>query len=275
MQSLKQLIARAARLTVSQPILWTPPLAIALLSSLMLPKATPQMGILLLVSGLITLAVTAGWYALIERADGDQPPVWDDFFVAVGRHFVPLIGGTIVFGLLVAVVAVPLVMAGGAWAGPEALKTLKDILPGLMEQAKTKPEVLLSIEPTLLMAANRFFLGICGAGLWFAVVSMALLLWKQAVVIGTMPWLEAWKASLAIVRRHFGLVMGVMTVHGAAYMVAAMFSVMPLPLGMLGWFCLIGVDVFATVAYTLLYMQAQPPVKSAESAEASPTGLAG
>jgi heme/copper-type cytochrome/quinol oxidase subunit 3 len=114
MQSLKQLIARATRLTVSQPILWTPPLGIALLSSLMAPQATPQMGIILLVTALITLAVTAGWYALIAGANGDQPPVLDDFFVAIGRHFVPLVVGTIVFGLLIALVAVPLLMARGA-----------------------------------------------------------------------------------------------------------------------------------------------------------------
>ncbi|MBO9540440.1 hypothetical protein J7643_07590 [bacterium] len=275
MQPLKQLIARAARLTVSQPILWTPPLGIALLSSLMAPQATPQMGIIFLVTALITLAVTAGWYALIAKAASDELPVWEDFFVAIGRHFSTLIGGTIVFGLLVAVVAVPLLMAAVSWAGPESLNKLKDLLPGLMQQAQTKPEVLLSIEPSLLLAANRFFLGLCGAGLWFALLSMVLLFWKQAVVLGTMPWPEAWKASLTVMRRHFGPAMGVMTVHGLAYLAAAFFSLMPLPFGLIGWLLLIGVDVFATVAYTLLYLEAIPPVKTAESASATPTGQAG
>lgn len=275
MQSLKQLIARAARLTVSQPILWTPPLGIALLSSMTAPQATPQMGIIFLVSALITLAVTAGWYALIAKADSDQPPVWDDFFVAVGRHFVPLIGGTIVFGLLVAVVAVPLIMAGATWAGPEALNKLKDLLPSLLEQSKTKPEVLFAIDPSLLLAANRLLLGICGAGLWFALLSLGLLFWKQAVVLGTMPWPGAWKASFTIVRRHFAPVMGVMTLHGAVYMAAAVLSLLPIPFGLVGWLLLIGVDVFATVAYTLLYMEALPPIKTAESASATPIGQGG
>ncbi|MNL54552.1 hypothetical protein D3C87_1778920 [compost metagenome] len=125
------------------------------------------------------------------------------------------------------------------------------------------------------MAANRFFLGICGAGLWFALVSLGLLFWKQAVVLGAMPWPEAWKASFTVLRRHFGLAMGVMTVHGAAYMVAAFLSLLPIPLGLVGWMFLIGVDVFATVAYTLLYLEALPPVRTAESASATPTGQAG
>jgi hypothetical protein len=125
------------------------------------------------------------------------------------------------------------------------------------------------------MAANRFFLGICGAGLWFALVTLGLLFWKQAVVLGTMSWQEAWKASLTVLRQHFGLTMGVMTVHGVAYMGAILLSLSPMPIGLVGWLGLIGVDVFATVAYTLLYLEALPPVKSAESASASPTGLAG
>lgn len=275
MQSLKQLVARAARLTASQPILWTPPLGIALLSSLMAPRATAQMGIILVVTALITLAVTAGWYALIERASSDQPPVWDDFFVAIGRHFVPLVGGTVVFGLVVAVVALPSVMAGAAWAGAEALNKLKDVLPGLLEQAQTKPEVLLTLDPALMTAAYRFFVGLCGAGLWFALVSMALIFWKQAVVLGGMPWPQAWKASLTVLRRHFGLAVGVMSVHGVAYLAAAFLSLMPIPVGMVGWLMLIGVDVFATVAYTLLYLEAMPPVRTAETPSASPTGQEG
>ncbi|MNY52622.1 hypothetical protein D3C86_1883100 [compost metagenome] len=104
---------------------------------------------------------------------------------------------------------------------------------------------------------------------------MVLLFWKQGVVLGAMPWPEAWRASVSVMRRHFGPAMGLMTVHGLAYLGAAVFSLLPMPIGLIGWLLLIGVDVFATVAYTLLYLEAIPPVKTADSASASPTGQAG
>jgi hypothetical protein len=273
MPPFKQLIARAGTLLRTQPILWSPPLGVALMSSLTIP-AGAAVAVMAVVTALIGLAVTAGWYALIERADANQRPSWDDFFIAIGRHFVTLLLGTAVFAVLVGLIGVPSLLAGAAWAGSAALLKLQNQLPILLEQAQTHPEVLQNLDPTLANAVVRLTVGIAVGLTWYALVSVALLFWKQAVVIGNLSWWPAWRQSLSLLRSHFRLVMGLLTLQTIAYLAAAFVSALPTPIGILGWFLMIGVHVMATVTYTLVYSQAVPPVRTADADSPSPTGFA-
>lgn len=270
MLSLKQLVGRAATLLRTQPILWTPPLGVALFSSLMIPTGAPGLSVLL--TGLVTLAVTAGWYALIARAEADQKPQWDDFFVAIGRHFTGLITGTIAFLALVAVVALPLVFAGAQWVGEPMLLRLQKELPVLLEKAQTQPDVLLKADPALILAVDRLLLMALLAVLWYGLVTLGLLFWKQALVLANKPWPEAFKDSLALVKAHFGLIIGVLSLQAAAYLVAAVLSILPFPIGVFGWMLMIWVHVWGTVAMTVLYVHARPEARSLDAGSASPTG---
>lgn len=269
MLSLKQLIRRAATLLRTQPILWTPPLGIALVTSLMIPAGSRGTGFL--ITGLITLAVTAGWYALIARAEADEKPLWDEFFVAIGRCFSGLLTGTIAFLALVALVAIPLLLAGAQWAGPEMLTRLQAELPPLLEKAQTKPEVLLNADPALVLALDRLLVVMLGAVLWYGLVTLGLLFWKQALVLRNLAWLEAFKDSLAVVKAHFGMILGLLSLQGLGYLVAAFFSVLPFPIGVFGWMLMIAVHVWSTIALTVLYMHARPEVKTRDAEPASPT----
>lgn len=270
MLSLKQLVGRAATLLRTQPLLWTPPLAIALFSSLTIPTGAPAVSAI--VSGLITLAVTAGWYALIARAEADEKPVWDDFFVAIGRHFAGLIAGTVAFFALVALIAVPVMLAGVQWAGPEMLTRLQTELPPLLEQAQTHPDVLLKVDPALLVALNRLLTAASGAVLWYGLVSFGLIFWKQALVLQNLSWWAAFKDSLAVFKAHFGLVLGLLTLQGLGYLVAIILCLLPFPIGVVGWMGMIWIHVWSTVALTIAYMQARPLPKTLDASSASPTG---
>lgn len=273
MLSLKQLAARAFTLLRTQPVLWTPPLGVALLSTLLLPTSAGPMAIMVLVSGLFSLAVTAGWYALIARADVDERPLWDDFFEAIGRHFAPLVLGTVLFFLVVGLLAVPAVVGAALWAGPGLLNRLQSELPGLLTQAQTHPEVLTTIDPALVTAFNRLMLGLIGAATWYALVNVVLLFWKQATVLGHQGWIEAWRTSMTMLRTHFALVMGLLTLEGLLYVATASLSVLPFPLGAFGWLGMVGVHVWSTTAFTVLYARVYPPLRTADSASVSPTGL--
>lgn len=271
MLSLKQLVGRAATLLRTQPLLWTPPLAIALLSSLTIPTGAPALGIV--VSSLITLAVTAGWYALIARAESDAKPQWDDFFVAIGRHFGGLVLGTLVFLLMVGLVAVPLLYLGAMWAGPEMLTRLQSELPPLVQQAQTDPEVLLKADPALVLALDRLLIAVSGAILWYGLVTLGLVFWKQALVLMNLKWWEAFRDSLSVLKEHFGLVLGLLTLQAAGYLLALVFSALPFPAGVVGWMALIWIHVWSTVALTVLYVHARPLPRTPDAAPASPTGL--
>lgn len=272
MLSLKQLVERAATLLRTQPILWTPPLGIALFSSLMMSGGTP--GSTFLLTGLVTIAVTAGWYALIARAEANEKPLWDDFFVAIGRNFGGLLTGSIAFLALVALVVLPLMLAGAQWAGPEMLTRLQTELPPLLEKAQTKPEVLLTADPALVLALDRLLLVTLGAVLWYGLVTLGLLFWKQALVLRNLKWQEAFKDSLAVVRAHFKLIVGLLTLQVLGYLAAAFFSIWPFPIGVLGWMLMIAIHVWSTIALTVLYLHARPEVNTLDSEPASPTAQA-
>lgn len=270
MLSLKQLVGRAAVLLRTQPILWTPPLAVALVTSLLIPAGAG--GVSVLLSGLITLAVTAGWYALIARAEVDAKPQWDDFFVAIGRHFSGLLSGTLAFLALVALVALPLVMAGAQWVGPKMLTRLQNEVPAMLKQAQTQPDVLLKADPALILAVDRLLLVALVAVLWYGLVTLGLLFWKQSLVLTNRPWTAAFKDSLAVVREHFGLIIGLLSLQALGYLVAAFVGLLPFPLGVFGWMAMIWIHVWSTIALTVLYMHARPEARTLDAGSESPTG---
>lgn len=270
MLSLKQLVGRAATLLRTQPLLWTPPLAIALFSSLTIPTGAPAVSAV--VSGLISLAVTAGWYALIARAEADEKPQWDDFFVAIGRHFGSLILGTMAFLAIVALVAVPIMLAGAQWAGPEMLPRLQAELPPLFQQAQTHPDALLKADPALVLALDRLLIAATGALLWYGLVTLGLLFWKQAVVLQNLTWWAAFRDSLAVLKSNLGVIIGLLTLQGFGYLLAAFFSVLPFPIGVVGWMAMIWIHVWSTIALTVLYVHARPLPKTLDASSASPTG---
>lgn len=270
MLSLKQLVVRANTLLRTQPILWTPPLAIALFTSLMIP--TGAAGVSVLVSGLITLAVTAGWYALIASAEADQKPEWDAFFVAIGRHFSGLLMGTLAFFGLVAAVVVPLLLAGAYWVGPAMLTRIQTELPALMEKAQNDPKILLAADPALVLALDRLLVVVLVAVLWYGLVTLGLIVWKQALVLRNLPWWEAFRDSLAVLKAHFGLFIGVLSLQAFGYLGAAFLSVLPFPIGVFGWMLMIAIHVWSTIALTVLYLHARPEAKSLGEGSASPTG---
>ncbi len=269
MLSLKQLVGRAATLLRTQPILWTPPLGVALFTSLMIPTGAPGFG--LLITGLVNLAVTAGWYALIARAEADQKPQWDDFFVAIGRHFSGLLMGTVAFLALVGLVALPLIYAGATWVGEPMLLRLQKELPQLLEKAQTQPDVLLNADPALILAVDRLLMMALLAVLWYGLVTLGLLFWKQAVVLANKPWTQAFKDSLAVVKAHFGLIIGLLSLQAVGYLLAAILGILPFPIGVFGWMAMIWIHVWSTIALTVLYMHARPEARSLAAASESPT----
>lgn len=270
MPSLKQLVGRAASLLRSRPILWTPPLAIALFSTLMIPTGAPALSVV--VSSLLTLAVTAGWYALIARAEADAEPRWDDFLVAVGRHFAGLIAGSLAFFSLVALVAFPLLLLGAHWVGPDMLTRLQTELPPLLQKAQTHPDALLKADPALVLALDRLLIAATGAALWYGLVTLGLIFWKQALVLQNLPWWTAFRDSLAVLRTNFGMVLGLLTLQAVGYLSAAVLSVLPFPVGVLGWMGMLWIHVWSTTALTVLYMHARPLPRTQDAGSPSPTG---
>lgn len=273
MLSLKQLVGRAITLSRTQPMLWVPPLGVALLSTLTLPTGSGPASLMALVSALIGLAVTLGWYALIVRAEANETPTWDDFFVAIGRFFSPLLLGSIAYAGLVLLLGLPLMLAGASWIGTAKLQNLqtqlqKQVVPAL-ERMQTQPDALLSIDPAIWTTLNQLMLVVSAVVIWYGIVSVALLFWKQALVLSELSWSKAWGRSLHAIKEHFRRVMGLLTVQAIAYLFAALLGAMPMPLGLIGWFGLLAVHVLSTITYTLFYVRAYPPVKTPDAASAA------
>lgn len=254
-------------------MLWAPPLGMALLSTLTIPAGVGPSSLMAIVLGLIGLAMTLGWYALIVRADAGESPIWDDFFVVIGRFFSPLVLGSIAYGALILLVGLPLVLIGSAWIGTNKLQLLQtqlqnQVLPAL-EKMKTQPDLFLAIDPAVWSTLNQLLLVVSAIAIWYGIVSVALLFWKQAMVLSELSWRESWARSLQVLKEHFRLVMGLLTIQALALLFAALLGALPMPFGIIGWFGLLGIHVISTITYTLFYVRAYPPVKKSDAESAA------
>lgn len=260
MPSVQQLLSRAGALLRAHPLLWTPPLAIALLMALANPGGPNVSGPMFLVVSLINLAVTLGWLELIDTADRGEKPTWDAFFTAIGRHFQPMVLGSLAALLVVLAVALPLVLLAVVWADPAVLTALGKELPALTKQLQANPDALASLQPAYLVAMSRLLVGVMAGAIWYGLVSLALLYWNQALVLGKLGWREAWKDSWAMFRGHLGLTLGLVTWQTLGFVLGFALGAAPLPLDLIGWMLVFACQVVFPVAFTLAYRQAHPPV---------------
>lgn len=273
MLSLKQLVGRAVTLSRTQPMLWAPPLGVALLSTLTLPAGAGPSSVMAIVSGLIGLAMTLGWYALIVRADAGETPTWDDFFVAVGRFFSPVLLGSVAYVALILLFGLPVLFSGATWIGVDRLLLLqtqlqKQVVPAL-ERMQTHPDALLAIDPAVWTTLNQLALVVLAIAIWYGILSVVLLFWKQAMVLSELNWRESWARSWQVVKEHFRLVMGMLTAQAIAFLFAALLGAMPMPFGIIGWFGLLGIHVISTISYTTFYVHVCPPVKKSDAESAA------
>lgn len=258
MPSVQQLMSRTGSLLRVYPILWTAPLGLALLMALVNPAGPKAGSLLVVVIGLINLAVTLGWLAQIGRADQDARPTWDDFFTAIGRCFGSMVIGSLMMFGLVLLVALPILLLGYDWAGPKVLAELIKQAPDLARRLQHDPLALSALDPTQLQALLRMLIAMLGAATWYAALSLALLYWNQSLVLGQRRWLAAWKDSVAVIREHFGLTMGLVSLQTLGYVVGMLAGIAPGPFDVLGWLIMFFCQVFFPVAFTLLYRRARP-----------------
>ncbi len=202
----------------------------------------------LIAFGLINLAMTAGLLAMIRATYAGEGGGWDAFLIGVGRHFAPLLAGTLVMLLLALSTLYPVLLALQSFAGlPDAPLLQKALSSGV-----TLPLAQMQI-------VERWAAGI---GIWavaWGLLLFFLLVWKQAVVVDAVPWTRAWRSSFSFVRRHWGKLGALLVAEGLALALGLTLSTLSIgAISELGALVSFLANAYFTVALTIAFMGPQP-----------------
>ena len=256
MISVKQLLSQSLALLRAHPVLLFPPLAADILIAMVAPGGFGGM----LLAALIQLAIMAGWLQLIAKAQSGEKGTWDDFFTSVGRHFWSLVGGAVNQVLLMLAIGFPLLIAASLWVGQAGATLLESELKPFLEGKANVATLGTALSPEAMQVASQ--LTMVGL-LWFlafAVMSLVLIYWQQAVVIKHLGWLQAWRESANVLKTRFKESMALLTVltlaQGGAIALAVLLPQIGVAAAALAAVALLLARVFASVATTLFYMEA-------------------
>lgn len=234
-----------------------PPLLMLVLTSALVGAAPSPLTVVSL--GLLNLAVTGGWYALILLAARKEPLRWDDFLTGVGRHFYPLVSGTMVFFCAMMAVILPLTFVGLRWAGDPRKIPLSQL-----QQQLAKGDM--TIAPQWMELLTRWSMILLVALLIYAVSSYFLLLWNQVVVLERTHWIKAWTKSARLAVRFWKPLCAILTVNGLAWLVAVLLKLIGGGFvgAVLASFASLVAEIYFRTAYTTFTFLASPaPVEEA------------
>lgn len=263
MPPLKQLFTRSLSLLAAHPRLAAPPLILTLFLGLWLGTAGGDRMLLWVIGGLIHVAVTGGWLAMIVCAQKGDRPLWEHFFDGLGRHFWTLALGQANLVMLAIALALPLTFMAMAWIGPQDAQWLQGELTAL-----SKRPTLEALDPklvSLLVKAGGLAL------VWLAMVLVlhtVLLFWMQAAVILNVGWTHAWRRSIGLFRAHVGPLLVLLTIQGLFNGLAFGAGLLNAPLA--SQLLALATNVVFTIAYTLTFLDL---VKTTDDNSPSPTGL--
>lgn len=209
--------------------------------------------------GLLNLAMTAGLLSMIRSAHDGEPALWDAFLIGVGRHFAPILAGSMVMAVLALSTLYPVLVALETWAGiPDST-----LLQKALQTGGTLP-------PAQMDIAVRWATGIA---VWAAVWGLALfflLVWKQAVVVDALPWPKAWRSSIAFVKRHWFKVAVLLAGEALAIALGIVLSTLPATgLDAVGAMVSMIANAFFTVALTVAFIGSRPPQAKAPAVDAT------
>ncbi|HBN08410.1 MAG TPA: hypothetical protein DD435_07105 [Cyanobacteria bacterium UBA8530] len=195
-----------------RPILMMPPLVMVLLSGFLLGSGFQPTTLISL--GLLNLAVTGGWYRMLALATLNRPSGMDEFLSGIGRHFVQLVLGSLVFFLGLILLVAPWMPLAKRWAGDPSR------IPFASLQVQLSKGDLSALDPGMLLTLSRWSLILSLVFLLYGLASYFLLLWKQAVVIRLLSWPQAWALSARMALKYWKPLFAILTVNGLAWLVA-------------------------------------------------------
>lgn len=256
MISVKQLLSRSVVLLRENPVLLVPPLAADVLIAMIGPSRFGGM----VLAALIQLAIMAGWLHWVATAHAGEKATWDGFFTSIGRHFWSLVGGALNQVLLMLAIGFPLMMAGALWVGQSGAKRLETELRPFLEGKAEVSTLATALSPEAMQVASQLMLV---AMLWFlafAVMSVVLVYWQQAIVVKHLGWLQAWRDSARVLRAHFKGSMALLTLlalaQGGAFLLALLMPGLGVFAAALAAVALLLARVYSGVATTLFYVEA-------------------
>ncbi|MGE5708112.1 MAG: hypothetical protein ACM3YO_07245 [Bacteroidota bacterium] len=250
----------ASSLLQEHPSLLMPPLLMLVMTSALVGAAPSALTVVSL--GLLNLAVTGGWYSLILIAARKEPLRWDDFLAGVGRHFYPLVSGTMLFFCAMMAVILPLTFIGLRWAGDPRKLPLAQL-----QQQVAKGN--LSIAPQWMDLLTRWSVILLVALAVYALLSYFLLLWNQVVVLERTHWIKAWAKSARMAIQFWKPLCAILTVNGLAWLVAVLLKLVGggFAGAVLASFASLVAEIYFRTAYTTFTFLALPPPAEAAEAE--------
>ncbi|MBI6546034.1 MAG: hypothetical protein HY692_04525 [Cyanobacteria bacterium NC_groundwater_1444_Ag_S-0.65um_54_12] len=247
MLPLKEILLQTGRLLAQHPVLMLPPLAWVIPGTLLLRPGEPTaQGLVVVVAiGLLQLALTTGLIAMVRAAALGEAVGWDAFLIGIGRHFITILTGTVIFLGLLLLTLLPLLILLELYSGPLDLKLIlaKGTIP--VEQWAT---------------AQRWLVGLgCWAMLW-STIAFFLLVWKQAVIVATLSWAKAWRASLAFVSAYWFRLSILLTLKGLLLVFGMLLIAGGIVLlAELGALTTLIIDLYFTIAFTVAFIGPPPP----------------
>ncbi len=260
MISVKQLLRQSMALLRAHPILLVPPLLADSLIAMLAPGRGPGGLGGMILAALIQLAVTAGWLSMVATLHGGEQVTWDGFVTSIGRHFWSLVGGAFNQVLALLALGFPLLLLGALWVGQSGATRLESELRPFLDGKAEIAGMAAALSPEAMRVASQLtFLGL----IWlvgFALMSFALIFWQQGVVLRHLGWLQSWKDSLDVLKRHFKGTLALLTVlslgQGLVIGLALLMPRFGILAAALAAMALLVVRIFASVATTLFYLEA-------------------
>lgn len=241
---MREILSQSGRLLKARPAILLPVIVAGISSRLLFDGGPPLPSIVAFC--LLDIALTSGMLAMIRAAHmREADGAWDAFFVGVGRHFAPLLGGSLVFVALALGTLLPLLIL--------LLNTV-----GLFDVKVAVAKGTLSA--TEAEIALKWGMAIAGWGFIWGTVGFFLAVWKQAVVAQSLPWPKAWQASAAFVKHNWLEVSILLTLQmaGFAICLVAIGTAKVVLLAELAATVLLVINTYFTVAITVAFMGSPP-----------------
>jgi hypothetical protein len=199
MLPVREILLQSGRLLRRHPVLFLPVVAGALSFQVATGGQTSASLPILVAFWLLNLALTAGLLSMIRSYHQTEMSGWDAFLIGIGRHFTPILAGSLVQLGLVFLTLVPIL----AWLKSSVgIPDVKPLMNGVIPTPAQADQIA------------QWTAALVAWGAVWGIVYFFLALWKQAIVVQGISWLPAWKTSASFVRGHWLQIAAILTLQG-------------------------------------------------------------